>query len=82
MSKKRRYKPKDGCRTVWLKVTDDEYELPVAFGDTAEDLARECGTTAGSIISSVSKAKRGVYKSTPYRKVRIEIEDERSDHGD
>ena len=34
------YMPADGCRSVWLMVTADEYELPVAVADTAEELAR------------------------------------------
>ena len=66
------YTPKDGCRTIWLKVTSDELELPVAVADTAEQLAKMCVTTVGSIYSSVSKVRHG-RESTPYRKVRVEL---------
>ncbi|MEE3409602.1 MAG: hypothetical protein VZQ95_09430 [Erysipelotrichaceae bacterium] len=70
-----KYKPKDGCRNVWLKVTPDRYEFPVALADTAAELAQICGVTEGSILSSVSKAKHGIRKSL-YRKVRIERDGE------
>lgn len=66
------YKPADGCRTIWLKVTTDELELPVAVADTAEQLAKICGVTVKSIYSSVSHARHG-RKTTPYRKVRVEL---------
>jgi len=58
---------------IWLKVTQDKYELPVAVADSSEELARMCGVTASSIHSSMSHAKDGTRK-TPYRKVRIKFE--------
>ena len=69
-----KYKPKDGCRNIWMKVSNDEFELPVAMGDTAADLAKECGVTEASIYSSMSKARHGIRK-TLYRKVRIDLDD-------
>lgn len=69
------YTPKDRCRTVWLKVTIDKYELPVAVADSSAELARICGTTAQSIQSSMSHAKHDGRRS-PYRKIRVEIDDE------
>lgn len=69
------YKPKDGCRNVWLNVTMDEYELPVAVADTAAQLAQILGTTEMTILSSISHAKHDGRK-TPYRKVRVEIDEE------
>lgn len=56
-------------KTVWMKVTHDKYELPVAVADTAEELAKICGTTANSIRSSISHVKNGRKKWTPYVKV-------------
>lgn len=67
------YKPADGCRNVWLKVTMDEFELPLAVADSSAELAKICGVTAESIQSSMSRAKRKGQKS-PYRKVRVERE--------
>lgn len=43
---------------VWLKVTADRYELPLAVADTGEELARVCGTSPNNVYSTMSKAKR------------------------
>ncbi len=72
---KRKYVPADGCRNVWLKVTLDEYEYPLVIADSSAELAKLCGTTVGNIYSSMSHAKHDGRKS-PYRKVRVEIDDD------
>ena len=72
---KKKYKPKDGCRTIWLKVSHDRYELPVAVADTSAELAKLCGVTSNTIQSSMSKWKSGVNAWSPYRKIRVEIDD-------
>ena len=50
-------------RFLWMEVSKDEYELPLAVADSALEL---------SVISSVSRAKRGgywcKYKRVPYLK--------------
>jgi hypothetical protein len=69
-----KYIPEDGCRNVWLKVTHDKYEFPVAVADTAAKLAELCDTTEGTIYSSISHMKHGQW--SPYRKVRIEIDED------
>lgn len=65
---------------IWLKVSNDEYELPLAVADSAVELAELVGTTATTIYSSMSHVKhqdgqnyRGKYKYhwTPYRKIVI-----------
>ena len=58
---------------VYMEVTRDEYELPIAIADNPEQLARICGTTSGSIRSSISHEKAGRNKSK-YK--RVEIEDD------
>lgn len=60
--------------TLWVKVTRDKYELIEAIGDTAEELAKLCGTTRQNIYSSICHAKRKGYKS-PYRKIVMESEE-------
>ena len=67
-----KYKPKDGCRTVWLRVTHDEYEFPVFIADTAGEMAKRYGTSTNTIYSSLSHMKNGIW--SPYRKVRISID--------
>ena len=57
---------------VWLKVTQDELELPVAVADSAVELAKICNTTPNTIYASLSHVKSGRFKNTPYRKVKIE----------
>ena len=56
---------------IWIKTTNDEYEFIVAMGDTAEKLARECGTTERTIYSAISHAKKHGYKCA-YKKVVLE----------
>lgn len=55
-------------RYIWIKTTNDDYEFIVAMGDTAEKLARECGTTERTIYSAISHAKKHGYKCA-YKKV-------------
>lgn len=63
-------------KTLYLKVTNDEYELPVAVADSLEELADMCGVKKESIIQMLSRVKHQKYlKWSCYRKVEIE-EDE------
>ena len=57
---------------VWIKVSADKYELPVAIADTPSELARLCGTTANTISSTWSHYKKGNIKKSSYVKVRLE----------
>ncbi len=59
---------------IWMKVTHDKYELPVAIADSAAELARKLGVSKGSIESSVSRQKRGLNLHSIYR--RVEVEDD------
>lgn len=56
---------------IWIKTTKDEYEFIVAMADTAEKLARECGTSVNTIYSAMSHAKKKG-KSSIYKKVVLE----------
>lgn len=58
-------------RYIWIKTTNDEYEHIVAMADTAEKLARECGTSVNTIYSAMSHAKKKG-KSSIYKKVVVE----------
>lgn len=60
-------------RFLWMEVSRDEYELPLAVADSALELAKVLGLKdENSVISSVSRAKRGgywcKYKRAPYLK--------------
>lgn len=58
-------------RSLWVCITNDKYELPVAVADTAAELARICHTTSNSIYSELSQFETGKRKSSKYRKVII-----------
>lgn len=61
-------------RALWLMVTKDRYELPVAVADSAGQLARITGIDENLIRSSASKQTTGQWKFSRF--VRVEIEEE------
>ena len=60
---------------IWLLVTADELELPVAVADTAGQLADMIGVRVNNIYSAISNAARFGYRCQ-YVKVEIEEDDE------
>lgn len=56
---------------LWLAVTPDQYELPLAVADTAEQLAAMFGLKRGSVISMVSKKASGTKTGRKFVKVRV-----------
>lgn len=58
---------------VWMKVTNDKYELPVLVADSAPELAKMLGCSPNNIYSSLSHAKHR-RQNTTYRKVIINEE--------
>lgn len=54
---------------IWMEVTKDEYELPVAIADTAEELSEMTGSTVAMITSTASKMKHGRIKNGRFVKV-------------
>lgn len=60
--------------SLWLKVTHDEYELPVAVADNSSQLAILLGIKRNSIFHSMYANKRYGWW-TPFRKVEIDEED-------
>ena len=56
---------------VWMMVTMDKYELPIAVADSAAELARIVGTSKNSIDSAVSRYYSGKIKTSSYRRIRI-----------
>ena len=57
-------------RYIYLKVTSDEYELPLDVADTARELARRQGTAYETILSGAWHAENGGRKSK-WRRVRL-----------
>lgn len=56
---------------LWLAVTPDQYELPLAVADTAEQLAAMFGLTRGSVINLVSKNAPGTMSGRKFVKVEV-----------
>ena len=60
---------------LYMKVTKDEYELPVAVADSISLLARMLGISKKTIESSMSKSRHLGYRSV-YVKVELEEDDD------
>lgn len=46
------------CKPLYLLVTEDKYELPLAVVDSKEELAQIAGVSAGNIAAILSRRKR------------------------
>ncbi len=55
-----------------MKVTDDEYELPVAIANTMKELAQILGVKKDTISGCISRYNRGLASHSAYRKVEID----------
>lgn len=56
---------------MYMAVTADKYELPVAIGETASELARTLGVSTNSILSSITKKQSGKCRKMKYVKVDV-----------
>lgn len=56
---------------LYMRVTEDEYELPLAVADTVGELARICNDKPNNISSCICHAKRRKQRSR-YQKVIIQ----------
>lgn len=61
---------------VYMEITKDEYQLPVAVADTVKDLAKKIGTRANSISSALCKQRKGVHIKSRYIEVELDEEEE------
>lgn len=62
---------------LYLAVTADEYELPIAVRDTAPQLAAAIGVTTTAIYNAIYRENTGSCSKMRIR--RIELEDEQYD---
>lgn len=58
-------------KVVYMAVTKDKYELPIAVADTTAELAKLVGVSRNAINSAISHAKKKGFNSC-YVKVVIE----------
>lgn len=56
-------------RYLYMKVTSDIYELPLAVADSTEELAQMVGARRNTIDSIICHAKDGKRKRSKYCKV-------------
>lgn len=54
---------------LYMAVTADKYELPIAVRDTAVDLGKIFGKTANAIVSSICRKRNGRYTGIKFVKV-------------
>lgn len=59
---------------VWLKVTTDRLELPVAVAESGKELARICGVSENNVYNTMTKARRLGHKCQ-YVRVRVDTEE-------
>lgn len=69
-----------GCVCLYMAVTPDELELPLAVFDTAKELAARFSVSPGCVASCIKKNKSG--KTTGRKFVRVEFYDEDLDEED
>lgn len=61
--------------TLYLKVTSDRYELPLAVADSVKELSAMVGVKRNSIKTMIWKDENGIKKGC-YKKVIIEEKNE------
>lgn len=59
---------------VYMQVTPDEYELPVAVANSPKELAEITGFTVNQILGRISQYKSGKIKKRQF--VKVEVNDE------
>ena len=59
---------------LYLRVTKDKYELPVAVADSPRELAQMIGVSRDTILSSLSHVKAGQIRNSIYKLVEVEDE--------
>lgn len=62
---------------IWMKVTLDEYELPLAVASSAAELARICGVTKNAVCSSWNHYRAGRKRRSSY--ICVELGEEEPD---
>ena len=62
--------------TLYLAVSADKYELPIAVADSARELERILGLGKGTVTSHISKVRHGTLRKQKYFKIEIDDEEE------
>lgn len=57
--------------TIYMMVTDDRFELPLAVADTPKELAEMIGKNVNAIYKAIGRRRCGETKRSIYQKVEI-----------
>ena len=57
--------------TIYMMVTNDKYELPLAVADTPKELAEMIGKNVNAIYKAIGRRRSGETKRSIYQKVEI-----------
>lgn len=60
---------------IFMKVTKDEFELPIAIADSQAELARMLGMPKAAVNSNYSKIRSGKVKVSTFKEVEIDDDD-------
>lgn len=60
---------------LYMAVTPDKYQLPLAVADSVQQLARMVGVTTNSIYSAISHGESMNWKKRRYLRIRIDEEE-------
>lgn len=68
---------------LYLLVTADKYELPLAVCDSTGEVAEILGRSRGDILSTISRksVSQDTFNGHRYRIIKVEIDDEEDDNG-
>lgn len=58
--------------TIYMIVTNDKYRLPLYWGESTAELAKNSGLNYFSVRRGVIAAMRGTKRRTKYEVVRVE----------
>ena len=58
--------------TLWMKVSDDKYELPEAVADSVNELAEMLHISPMTIYGCINKLKHGKIKYTTYKRIEVD----------
>ena len=60
--------------TLYMKVTKDEYELPIAVAETQAELAHMLGVKPMLVYNGIRSIRTGQVKHSSYKIVEVEDE--------
>lgn len=65
-------------RKLYMKITTDEFELPIYYADSVRELAKMCGIKSEYILASI-RNKPNKYKKREYILVKYNDDDDDQD---